>query len=124
MQSIIPVTIDIAPPSYNYVIDYWKKNYTFKEEEVGIYQWFCCKECDALYTISFGNDAAIKKFSEMFVCDDYHLSNWCEQDFQDILSPTLNELVLFELKYGFDFPFQEKNMKHPIMVTIYPRTTE
>ena len=31
--------------------------------------------------------------------------------FLDILNPTDNELVLFELEYGFDFPFQEKNKK-------------
>lgn len=31
--------------------------------------------------------------------------------FLDILNPTDNELVLFELEYGFEFPFQEKNKK-------------
>lgn len=31
--------------------------------------------------------------------------------FLDILNPTQNELVLFELEYGFEFPFQEKNKK-------------
>ena len=31
--------------------------------------------------------------------------------FLDILNPTENELVLFELEYGFEFPFCEKNKK-------------
>ena len=31
--------------------------------------------------------------------------------FLDILNPTENELVLFELEYGFEWPFQEKNKK-------------
>ena len=31
--------------------------------------------------------------------------------FLDILNPSDNELVLFELEYGFEFPFQEKNKK-------------
>ena len=29
--------------------------------------------------------------------------------FLDILNPSKNELVLFELEYGFEFPFCEKN---------------
>ncbi|UNY40465.1 hypothetical protein KLEP7_gp171 [Pseudaeromonas phage vB_PpeM_ KLEP7] len=49
------------------------------------------------------------------------LKVWCEQDFQNILTPTQNELVLFELKHGFEFPFQEKNSKHPVMISIYPK---
>ena len=31
--------------------------------------------------------------------------------FLDILNPTQNELVLFEIEYGFEFPFCEKNKK-------------
>ena len=31
--------------------------------------------------------------------------------FLDLFNPTQNELVLFELEYGFEFPFQEKNKK-------------
>ena len=31
--------------------------------------------------------------------------------FLDILNPTQNELVLFELEYGFEWPFQEENKK-------------
>ena len=31
--------------------------------------------------------------------------------FLDILNPSKNELVLFELEYGFEWPFQEKNKK-------------
>ena len=31
--------------------------------------------------------------------------------FLDILNPTENEIVLFELEYGFEWPFQEKNKK-------------
>mgnify|MGYP003589843708 CR=1 FL=1 len=31
--------------------------------------------------------------------------------FLNILNPTENELVLFELEYGFEFPFCEKNKK-------------
>ena len=31
--------------------------------------------------------------------------------FSEIFNPTFNELVLFELEYGFEWPFQEKNKK-------------
>ena len=31
--------------------------------------------------------------------------------FSDIYNPTENELVFFELTYGFEWPFQEKNKK-------------
>ena len=31
--------------------------------------------------------------------------------FLEILNPSENELVLFELEYGFEFPFCEKNKK-------------
>ena len=31
--------------------------------------------------------------------------------FLDLFNPTQNELVLFELEYGFEWPFQEKNKK-------------
>lgn len=31
--------------------------------------------------------------------------------FLDILNPSKNEIVLFELEYGFEWPFQEKNKK-------------
>ena len=31
--------------------------------------------------------------------------------FSDIYNPTENELVFFELAYGFEWPFQEKNKK-------------
>ena len=31
--------------------------------------------------------------------------------FLDILNPSYNELIMFELEYGFEFPFCEKNKK-------------
>lgn len=31
--------------------------------------------------------------------------------FLDILNPSENELIMFELEYGFEFPFCEKNKK-------------
>ena len=134
ITKIVEVKIKIQK-NYNYILNYWKEHYKHREENTGIYQWFCCSECDALYTLVICDGVIIKKFSDTFVCDDYYLSDWCEQDFQDILIPTQNELVLFELKYGFEFPFcgcaveaesspsakrttQEKNMEHPIMIAI------
>ena len=49
--------------------------------------------------------------------DDNHLVATIEVNelkskyFLDILNPSKNELVLFELEYGFEFPFCEKNKK-------------
>ena len=42
---------------------------------------------------------------------DISLEDLQSKYFLDILNPIDNELVLFELKYGFEWPFQEKNKK-------------
>ena len=41
--------------------------------------------------------------------------------FLDILNPSKNELVLFELEYGFEWPFQEKNKTINIKENKYER---
>jgi len=75
-------------------------------------------------TVRLGNDKRwefqdikfelAKFFKSLFV---NKLGSWTVLDikdlefkyFLDILNPSENELVLFELEYGFEWPFQKKN---------------
>ena len=113
------VEIKIKPrENYNYVIDYWKEHYEYEEDKRLNYIYWSIDGLGSVATISNSvGDVNIRIGWRWWS----NLKDWCEQDFQDILAPTQNELVLFELKYGFEFPFQVKNSKHPVMITIYPR---
>ena len=111
------VEIKIKPrENYGYIIEYWKEHYEYEEDkELNYISWDTKGLGSVVATISNRvGDTNIRVGWGWWSA----LKDWCEQDFQDILTPTQNELVLFEIKYGFEFPFQIKNSKHPVMINI------
>ena len=132
IAAIVEVKIK-SQENYNYVIEYWKEHYEHGEDKELNYIYWSIDGLGSVATISNSvGDVNIRCYGERKWSD---LKDWCEQDFQDILTPTQNELVLFDIKYGFEFPFcgcavgiedspsakwttQIKNSKHPMMINI------
>ena len=114
VTEIVEVKIK-SQENYNYVIEYWKEHYEYEEDKELNYISWDTKDLGSVATIS--NSVGDVNIRVGWRCWSA-LKDWCEQDFQDILTPTQNELVLFEIKYGFEFPFQIKNSNHPIMINI------
>ena len=89
----------------NAMIKYtWKNDYHFEGGSFWRGMWYfqnmCVRSNGDYMVFTLKNHTTLKvKFNDLL------------NKFLDILNPTQNELVLFELEYGFEFPFCEKNKK-------------
>lgn len=67
-----------------------------------------------LYESNFSSmqrPATIELVVNGFVLEEYTTQELQRKYFQDILTPTQNELIMFELTEGFEWPLQSKFLK-------------
>ena len=94
---------------------YDKHNNTWVHYEIKIEIPYVKNMCFYKSDPGFSVEDELSQASIEFSCNenyrDFTIQELQQKYFQDVLTPTRNELVLFELSEGFEWPLQDKFLK-------------